>query len=104
MYILSLSYKGGGTSVESSTILDEISQIIANATTGEFEVRTSYFGLCIRNIESWSCQSKALTLGSSNSDPLQILGMVHTFKTEVLFPGLLYVPHHLNSVKIINRL
>jgi len=91
MYILSLSYKGSGTEVESSSILNEISQIIVNATTGlEFEVRTSYFGICIRNRETWSCQNDALTFGSSN-DPLGILGMIHTFKTEVLFPGLLYV-------------
>jgi len=89
MYILSLSYKGSGSSVESSAILNQISHMIANATTGlEFEVRAGYFGLCFRNTETWSCQNQALTLEYA-SDPLEILIMMRRFRTDVLFPGLL---------------
>jgi hypothetical protein len=105
MFLFSLSYTNPSSVHESSSleVNANASSVLAglNDVGATLEVRVGYLGMCISSKTGWICsrgseklagivqQAKAGEL----SDPLNLIYVADTFKREMAFVGLLYVPH-----------
>jgi hypothetical protein len=95
VYILGLSYTNStpsGMSDIGRNLSDTLNGYKGNA---QLEVRTGYFGLCIRQRGIvWLCSSDSSALvqqiGAEN-DPLNLIGAASKFRDDVLFSGLLFM-------------
>ncbi|XPT03350.1 hypothetical protein M3J09_012444 [Ascochyta lentis] len=95
IYILGLSYTNSTPSNLSPTGKNLSATLNGYKGTSQLDVRTGYFGLCIRQRGIvWLCSSDAngLTqqIGAEN-DPLNLIGAASEFKDNVLFSGLLFM-------------
>ena len=74
-----------------------VSAAIANIVgQTQMEVRVGYFGMCLNaDGGSFLCSNNATALAqliNVDQDPLNLIWVAETFKNEVVFPYLMYVP------------
>lgn len=95
VYILGLSYTNStpsGMSDIGRNLSDTLNGYKGNS---QLEVRTGYFGLCIRQRGIvWLCSSDSNALAQqigAENDPLNLIGAASKFRDDVLFSGLLFM-------------
>lgn len=95
VFILGLSY-ANSTPSGLSDVATNLSSTLSNYKgQASLEVRTGYFGICVRQRGVlWLCSSDTTGLieqiGPQN-DPLNLIGTSSAFRTDVLFSGLLFM-------------
>jgi competence protein ComGC len=105
IYIFGVSYTNS-TPLHLSPTGRNLSETL-NAYKGgsQLEVRTGYFGMCVRQRGVvWLCSSDAnglaVQIGPEN-DPLDLIGVAAKFKDDVIFSGLLFMAVVLAFISII---
>ena len=98
IYVVALSYQPEVLE-QSNVAADDVRRnftfpVLQNAATvSAFEVRASYFGVCITSRDAtWQCATDTSLLISHSTpetDPLGLLEMTRKVKDEVIFPGFL---------------
>ena len=112
LYLVSLSYQHAAppsqaTASQVNPNLAVLFSHIVNNSSG-LEVRTGYFGLCVRYAGGiWLCSSDSSGLATqfqAYQDPLNLIWASQTFKDGVLFSGLLYASMSIASSKMVGGL
>lgn len=105
IYILGLSYTNSTLHNLSPTGQHLSSTLNSFKGASQLEVRTGYFGLCVRQRGIvWLCSADVdgliQQIGAEN-DPLNLIGAASEFKDNVLFSGLLFMAIVLAFLSII---
>lgn len=95
IYILGLSYTNSTPHGLTLTGQNLSSMLSSYKGASHLEVRTGYFGTCIRQRGIvWLCSADANGLAQqigAENDPLNLIGAADKFKEDVLFSGLLFM-------------
>lgn len=96
IYIISLEYPNHFDSSHDSALTSNVTSALEDLRgQSKLTALVGYFGICLQGTaDIWVCDTNtfalAAQLGQSN-DPLGMIAMSNTFRTDVVFSGLLYV-------------
>lgn len=94
IYLMSIWYESGDRVFNPALSDPEAIRKLQNiAGTAQLEARVGYFGVCVNaDGGSWLCSANASSLATqigAEDDPLNIIWVADTFRSNIVFPYLL---------------
>ena len=108
IFLISIYYQSYPPVFDAAQVDPSVTQAIANLVgDSQLEVRVGYFGICINpQGGAFLCSNNASALAAQvtvDQDRLNLIWVAETFKDNIVFPYLMYVPNPVSPSHPISK-